>query len=261
MKNKPQRQRWNGKIMSLIHVEHLKKSFGKLQVLKDVSFDVNKGDVIAVIGPSGSGKSTMLRCLINLEKVSGGTIEIEGSTLVQDGKYPSNAQMRAVTEKMGMVFQHFNLFPHLTVRKNLELPPRRVMKATMEQVREDSDLYLKKVGLLDKADEFPANLSGGQKQRVAIARALMMHPDILLFDEPTSALDPELTGEVLGTMKALAEENMTMIVVTHEMAFAREVANHVVFMDQGIFLEEGSPEEIFGNPKNERTREFLNKIL
>lgn len=248
-------------IMSLIHVEHIKKSFGDLQVLKDISFEVNKGDVIAVIGPSGSGKSTMLRCLINLEKVSGGTIEIEETPLVQEGRYVPNAQMRQVTEKMGMVFQHFNLYPHLTVRQNLELSPRRVKKSSRIQVRSDSDHYLEKVGLLEKADVYPANLSGGQKQRVAIARALMMHPDILLFDEPTSALDPELTGEVLGTMKALAEDNMTMIVVTHEMAFAREVANRVVFMDQGIFLEEGTPDEVFGSPKNERTREFLNKIL
>lgn len=247
--------------MALIKVEHVKKSFGKLEVLKDISFEVEQGDVIAVIGPSGSGKSTMLRSLINLEKVDDGSIEIEGQPLVKNGRYQSAQEMKRATLKMGMVFQHFNLFPHLTVRKNLELPPRTVKKESAETLRRDSDLYLKKVGLLEKADVYPANLSGGQKQRVAIARALMMHPEILLFDEPTSALDPELTGEVLETIRNLAEEKMTMIVVTHEMGFAREVANRVIFMDQGVFLEDGTPDDIFNHPKQERTKAFLNKVI
>ena len=240
--------------MALIQVEHLKKSYGKLEVLKDISFEVEQGDVIAVIGPSGSGKSTMLRSLINLEKVNGGSIKIDDNYLVKDGKYVSGSEMKKATLKMGMVFQHFNLFPHLTVRKNLELPPKTVQKTVKEKLRADSNYYLEKVGLLEKADVYPANLSGGQKQRVAIARALMMHPEILLFDEPTSALDPELTGEVLSTIRTLAEEKLTMIVVTHEMGFAREVANRVVFMDQGVFLEDGSRRSIqcTKNPKSKR---------
>lgn len=248
-------------IMALIQVEHLKKSYGKLEVLKDISFEVEQGDVIAVIGPSGSGKSTMLRSLINLEKVNGGSIKIDDNYLVKDGKYVSGSEMKKATLKMGMVFQHFNLFPHLTVRKNLELPPKTVQKTVKEKLRADSNYYLEKVGLLEKADVYPANLSGGQKQRVAIARALMMHPEILLFDEPTSALDPELTGEVLSTIRTLAEEKMTMIVVTHEMGFAREVANRVVFMDQGVFLEDGTPEEVFNAPKTQRAKDFFNKVI
>ncbi|PWN00317.1 amino acid ABC transporter ATP-binding protein [Massilioclostridium coli] len=247
--------------MALIQVEHLKKSYGKLEVLKDISFEVEQGDVIAVIGPSGSGKSTMLRSLINLEKVNGGSIKIDDNYLVKDGKYVSGSEMKKATLKMGMVFQHFNLFPHLTVRKNLELPPKTVQKTVKEKLRADSNYYLEKVGLLEKADVYPANLSGGQKQRVAIARALMMHPEILLFDEPTSALDPELTGEVLSTIRTLAEEKMTMIVVTHEMGFAREVANRVVFMDQGVFLEDGTPEEVFNAPKTQRAKDFFNKVI
>ena len=248
-------------IMALIQVEHLKKSYGKLEVLKDISFEVEQGDVIAVIGPSGSGKSTMLRSLINLEKVNGGSIKIDDNYLVKDGKYVSGSEMKKATLKMGMVFQHFNLFPHLTVRKNLELPPKTVQKTVKEKLRADSNYYLEKVGLLEKADVYPANLSGGQKQRVAIARALMMHPEILLFDEPTSALDPELTGEVLSTIRTLAEEKMTMIVVRHEMGFAREVANRVVFMDQGVFLEDGTPEEVFNAPKTQRAKDFFNKVI
>ncbi len=248
-------------IMALIQVEHLKKSYGKLEVLKDISFEVEQGDVIAVIGPSGSGKSTMLRSLINLEKVNGGSIKIDDNYLVKDGKYVSGSEMKKATLKMGMVFQHFNLFPHLTVRKNQELPPKTVQKTVKEKLRADSNYYLEKVGLLEKADVYPANLSGGQKQRVAIARALMMHPEILLFDEPTSALDPELTGEVLSTIRTLAEEKMTMIVVTHEMGFAREVANRVVFMDQGVFLEDGTPEEVFNAPKTQRAKDFFNKVI
>lgn len=247
--------------MPLIEVNQLKKSFGRLEVLKNISFEVEKGDVIAVIGSSGSGKSTMLRCLINLETVNGGDIVIEGKTLVKDGKYPAGREIKEITSKMGMVFQQYNLFPHMSVRKNLELPVRLVKKAASSAVSARCDELLKKVGLSDKAEVYPAKLSGGQKQRVAIARALMLSPDIMLFDEPTSALDPELTGEVLNVMRQLAEEHMTMVVVTHEMAFAREVANKVIFMDNGEILEEGSPEEIFSHPKNQRTAEFLKSVL
>ena len=243
--------------MAFIEVKDLKKSFGKLEVLKGVSFDVEKGDVVAVIGSSGSGNSTMLRCIINLETVGGGDIIIEGEPLVKNGKYPSKNAIKQITGKMGMVFQQFNLFPHMSVRKNLEMPVRLAGKRDRASIYAECEEMLRKVGLLDKIDAYPSQLSGGQKQRVAIARALMLNPDIMLFDEPTSALDPELTGEVLGVMKKLAEEHMTMIVVTHEMAFAREVANKVIFMDDGKILEAGTPDEIFNHPKFPRTAEFL----
>lgn len=241
----------------IIEVKQLKKSFDALEVLKGVSFDIQAGEVVAVIGPSGSGKSTMLRSLIHLEEVTGGTITILGQDLVEEGRYAAGKDIRKLTDRMGMVFQHFNLFPHLSVRANLELAPKTLKKDTAAAIRKRSLELLDKVGLLDKADVYPANLSGGQKQRVAIARALMMQPDILLFDEPTSALDPELTGEVLRVIKQLAQENMTMIIVTHEMGFAREVADRVFFMDQGEIAEAGTPEQIFGNPQRERTRMFL----
>ena len=247
--------------MSIIKVENLQKSFGELEVLKDVSFEVNKGDVIAVIGSSGSGKSTMLRCLIDLEKVTSGSISIGGEYLVKNGNYASQAKIRELTGRMGLVFQNFNLFPHLTVKQNLTLAPKLNLKLSKEELEERRDYYLSKVGLSDKLSAYPGTLSGGQKQRVAIARALMLNPEILLFDEPTSALDPELTGEVLATMKQLADEEMTMIVVTHEMGFAREVANKVMFMDGGKILESGEPEQIFTNPTYDRTRDFLNSIL
>ncbi len=247
--------------MSIIKVENLQKSFGELEVLKDVSFEVNKGDVIAVIGSSGSGKSTMLRCLIDLEKVTSGSISIGGEYLVKNGNYASQAKIRELTGRMGLVFQNFNLFPHLTVKQNLTLAPKLNLKLSKEELEERRDYYLSKVGLSDKLNAYPGTLSGGQKQRVAIARALMLNPEILLFDEPTSALDPELTGEVLATMKQLADEEMTMIVVTHEMGFAREVANKVMFMDGGKILESGEPEQIFTNPTYDRTRDFLNSIL
>ncbi|QRG70457.1 amino acid ABC transporter ATP-binding protein [Brevibacillus choshinensis] len=245
----------------MIQVNQMKKSFGTLEVLKNVSFEVNKNDVVAVIGPSGSGKSTMLRSLVYLEQVNGGSIRVQDQDLVRDGVYASPQKIKEITSKMGMVFQHFNLFPHLTVKENLELAPRVVKGESAEEVQRKSAELLAKVGLSDKADHYPARLSGGQKQRVAIARALMMDPDILLFDEPTSALDPELTGEVLQVIKQLAQERMTMMVVTHEMGFAREVANKVMFMDNGEFIEAGTPDLMFTNPRFERTKAFLQKAL
>ncbi|MEH6943275.1 amino acid ABC transporter ATP-binding protein [Bacillus sp. JJ722] len=245
--------------MAIIEVSNLKKSYGQLDVLKQISFDVNKNDVVAVIGPSGSGKSTMLRSLIHLEEINGGTISVDGDYLVKDGNYSKD--VKQITAKMGMVFQHFNLFPHLTVKENLEIAPKMLKKESKTAIQQRSTDLLKKIGLTDRATAYPSTLSGGQKQRVAIARALMMNPEILLFDEPTSALDPELTGEVLQVMKDLAEEHMTMLVVTHEMGFAKEVANHVMFMDNGEIIESGHPSELFENPKNDRTKAFLKRNL
>lgn len=247
--------------MAIIDVTKLSKSYGDMEVLKGMSFSVNKNDVVAIIGPSGSGKSTMLRSLVHLEEISSGSIQVEGQYLVRDGVYASAKEIKQITAKMGMVFQSFNLFPHLTVKQNLELAPKLAKGEASADYEQRSMQLLAKVGLADRASEYPSRLSGGQKQRVAIARALMMNPDIMLFDEPTSALDPELTGEVLQVMKNLAEEHMTMIVVTHEMGFAREVANRVIFMDNGVILEEGTPEEIFSHPKHERTKAFLNRSL
>lgn len=247
--------------MALIEINGLKKSFGTLDVLKNITFSIEKNDVVAVIGPSGSGKSTMLRSLVHLEEINGGSIFIDGDYLVKDGQYPKTPDIKAITAKMGMVFQHFNLFPHLTVKENLEISPKLLKTESPEAIRKRSADLLQKVGLADKADVHPGSLSGGQKQRVAIARALMMNPQILLFDEPTSALDPELTGEVLKVMKDLAEEHMTMIVVTHEMGFAREVANKVVFMDGGDIIEANHPDEFFDYPKHERTKAFLQRTL
>lgn len=247
--------------MALIEVTNLKKSYGTLEVLKNITFNVEKNDVIAVIGPSGSGKSTMLRSLIHLEEIDGGSVKITDSYLVKDGQYPKAQEIKSITLKMGMVFQHFNLFPHLTVQGNLEISPKLLKKEGLQQIAARAKDLLQKVGLTEKANAFPASLSGGQKQRVAIARALMMNPDILLFDEPTSALDPEVTGEVLKVMKDLAEAHMTMLVVTHEMGFAKEVANKVIFMDDGEIVEAGTPEEIFNNPQHERTKAFLQKTL
>ncbi|MGG5254078.1 amino acid ABC transporter ATP-binding protein [Neobacillus sp. SM06] len=247
--------------MAMIEVSSLKKSFGKLEVLKDISFKVNKNDVVAVIGPSGSGKSTMLRGLIHLEEINGGTIRVEGDYLVKEGIYSKPQEIKKVTSKMGMVFQHFNLFPHLTVKENLEIAPKLAKNESTETIEKRSRELLKKIGMADKDTAYPAKLSGGQKQRVAIARALMMNPEILLFDEPTSALDPELTGEVLEVMKELAKEQMTMIVVTHEMGFAKEVANKAIFMDNGEIIESAPPSELFTNPKFERTKAFLHRSL
>ncbi|RKD25923.1 polar amino acid ABC transporter ATP-binding protein [Ammoniphilus oxalaticus] len=247
--------------MSLIQVSQMKKSFGSLDVLKNINFEVERSQVVAVIGPSGSGKSTMLRSLVHLEQIDGGSICVEGDYLAKDGVYANHQTLKRITSKMGMVFQHFNLFPHFTVKENLELAPKYVKRASAGEIRHKSADLLEKVGLSDKANEYPSRLSGGQKQRVAIARALMMSPAILLFDEPTSALDPELTGEVLQVIKQLAEENMTMVVVTHEMGFAREVADQVLFMDDGEVVEAGPPQQLFTNPQHKRTQAFLNTIL
>jgi polar amino acid transport system ATP-binding protein len=245
----------NNEIM--ISAEGIEKSFGTNDVLRGVSLQVRRGEVIAVIGPSGSGKSTFLRCLIALERISGGSISIEGATLAENGVYVRDSEIRRVCRRMGMVFQHFNLYPHLSVRKNLMLSPVLVDRVPKHEADERCRALLSRVGLSDKTDEMPSSLSGGQKQRVAIARALMMNPDILLFDEPTSALDPELTGEVLAVMKTLASDNMTMVIVTHEMAFARDIADRVIFMDNGVIAAEGTPREIFGSPQNERLTAFL----
>ena len=250
----------------MIRALDLHKHFGPVEVLKGVSLEVGKGEVIAIIGPSGSGKSTFLRCLIHLETIHRGMIEIEGETLVAtdaDGhcRYVPDAGIRRICGKMGMVFQHFNLFPHLTVLQNIIEAPITVKGLRREDIVPKAEALLKKVGLFEKRDVYPSRLSGGQKQRVAIARALAMEPDIMLFDEPTSALDPELTGEVLRTMRGLAEEHMTMVVVTHEMAFAREVAGRVIFMDKGHIVEARPARELFASPEHPRTRAFLENML
>ena len=240
----------------MIKVEHLYKSFGKLEVLKDISVDIQNGEVIAIIGPSGSGKSTFLRCLNKLEEPTAGAIYINDENLMDD-----ETNINKIREKVGMVFQHFNLFPHKTVLENLTLSPLKIKNAKLDEINEKAMGLLKKVGLADKANSYPDQLSGGQKQRIAIARTLAMNPEIILFDEPTSALDPEMIKEVLDVMRELADEGMTMIIVTHEMGFAKNVADRVFFMDRGTILEDDSPEVIFGNPKHERTKEFLNKVL
>ncbi|MCL1913626.1 MAG: amino acid ABC transporter ATP-binding protein [Eubacteriaceae bacterium] len=250
----------------MVRTENLKKSFGDNEVLKGISIEVNKGEVLCVIGPSGSGKSTFLRCLNNLETIDSGLIYIDDELIVhrEDGKNLKDMSPKKVSTlciKLGMVFQRFNLFPHKTAVENLMLAPMSIKKVKKEEAYSKSMEILKKVGLVDKAGSYPSKLSGGQQQRVAIARALAMEPEIMLFDEPTSSLDPELVGEVLEVMKDLAQEMMTMIVVTHEMGFAKDVASRVVFMDGGYIAEEGHPQEIFANPKNDRTREFLNRIL
>ena len=239
-----------------VHVSNLKKSFGKLEVLKDISMDVTKGEVVVLIGPSGSGKSTFLRCLNQLETATDGRIIVDGQDVTD-----KHTDINKLRENIGMVFQHFNLFPHKTVLENIMLAPVELKKMTKAEARETGLKLLKRVGMADKADAYPSQISGGQKQRVAIARALAMNPDVMLFDEPTSALDPEMVGEVLTVMKELAEEGMTMIVVTHEIGFAREVANRVVFMDGVFIVEQGTPDEVFNHPKEARTIDFLNKVL
>lgn len=242
--------------MSIISVKGLKKNFAKIEVLKGIDFHVEQSEVLCLIGPSGSGKSTLLRCLNRLEEIDEGNIMINGKDLY-DKKLNSNK----LREKLGMVFQSFNLFPHLSVIDNIILAPLTLKKCNKKTAEEKALKLLEKVGLADKAYVYPEKLSGGQKQRVAIARALAMEPEIMLFDEPTSALDPEMVGEVLQVMKDLAREGMTMVVVTHEMGFAREVADRVIFMDDGYIVEEGLPQEIFSAPKSERTRDFLSKVL
>ncbi len=240
----------------MIYVEDLHKSFGTLQVLKGINQHIAKGEKIAVIGPSGSGKSTFLRCLNMLEVPTKGKITIDGAEITAPG-----SDINKIRQKMGMVFQQFNLFPHKTVMENITLAPLTLKKMHKDEAQAKAEELLRRVGLLDKAAAYPAQLSGGQKQRIAIARSLAMNPEIMLFDEPTSALDPEMVGEVLEVMKDLANEGMTMVVVTHEMGFAREVGSKVLFMDEGIVMEEGTPEQIFTNPQNERTKSFLNKVL
>lgn len=247
--------------MKIIEVNNLKKSFGNLNVLKGVSFNVNKGDIIAAIGPSGSGKSTLLRSLINLEKADSGDIIIEGKHLCKNGIYPNKKEIKTICQKMGMVFQHFNLFPHMTIKNNLLCAPLSLKLASKNELNDLCAQTLNKVGLYDKINEMPSKLSGGQKQRVAIARALMLNPDIMLFDEPTSALDPELTKEVLNVIKNLSKDNMTMIIVTHEIGFAKEASNKVIFMDNGTILAEGNSENIIDNSNNERIRSFIEKVM
>ena len=240
----------------LIEVNGLKKSFGDHEVLKDINTTVSKGEVIAIIGPSGCGKSTFLRSLNLLEQPTGGVIKFEGTDITD-----KTVDINKMREKMGMVFQQFNLFPNMTIKKNIMLAPVKLGKMTKDEAEKKADELLKRIGLSDKADAYPDSLSGGQKQRVAIVRALAMNPDVMLFDEPTSALDPEMVGEVLSLMKELAQSGMTMVIVTHEMGFAKEVADRVMFFNDGIIAEENTPNEIFSNPQNQRLKDFLSKVL
>lgn len=240
----------------LIKVQDLEKAFGDIEVLKGINTEIKKGEVVVIIGPSGSGKSTFLRTLNMLEMPTGGTIYFDGVNITDP-----KVNINAYREKMGMVFQQFNLFPHMTILKNMTIAPIKLLGKSKAEAKEAAMELLKKVGLADRADAYPSQLSGGQKQRVAIVRALAMNPEVMLFDEPTSALDPEMVGEVLSVMKQLAASGMTMVIVTHEMGFAREVADRVFFIDEGIIMEEGKPEEIFENPKCDRLKDFLSKVL
>lgn len=242
--------------MTKIKASNLKKSFGANEVLKDINLEVKEGEVVCIIGPSGSGKSTFLRCMNHLEEITGGTVIVDNYDITD-----KKVDINKVRENIGMVFQHFNLFPHLSVLENITLAPVELKKQSKADAQKMGLQLLERVGLIEKADSYPKQLSGGQKQRVAIARALAMNPDIMLFDEPTSALDPEMVGEVLNVMKSLAKEGMTMMIVTHEMGFAREVCDRVIFMDGGYILEEGTPKEVFDSPKHERTISFLKKVL
>ncbi|MCU6748625.1 MULTISPECIES: amino acid ABC transporter ATP-binding protein [Lachnospiraceae] len=249
--------------MKLLEMNHIKKSFNGVQVIQDISLSVEKGEILAIIGPSGSGKSTLLRCATMLETIDGGEIYYLGNKAawVENGKpvFPRKEEQKKIQSYFGLVFQNFNLFPHFSVLKNITDAPLKVQKRSKEDVYEEARKLLKKMGLSDKEDAYPYQLSGGQQQRVSIARALMMHPDILFFDEPTSALDPELTGEILKVIKDLAAEHMTMVIVTHEMNFAKKVADHIIFMDKGVIVQEGKPEEVFGS-ENVRVQEFLGKL-
>ena len=240
----------------MIHVKNLKKSFGKLEVLKDISVDIKEGEVVVLLGPSGSGKSTFLRCLNQLEVATDGLIVVDGQEITD-----KHTDINKARENIGMVFQHFNLFNHKTVLQNIMLAPGELKLMTKDKAKEKGMQLLERVGMVDKADAYPVQLSGGQKQRVAIARALAMEPDVMLFDEPTSALDPEMVGEVLAVMKELAKGGMTMVVVTHEIGFAREVADRIIFMDGGYIVEQGTPDEVINHPKEPRTIDFLNKVL
>ena len=244
---------------TIVKVTNLSKSFGKLEVIKDVSFSVKKGQVLGIIGPSGSGKSTMMRCINQLETVSGGTIEICGETLVKDGIYADKKKLREIGLHSGLVFQNFNLFPHFSVLKNITEAQVHVLKRSKAEAEEIARKLLAKMGLQNKEAAYPCELSGGQQQRVSIARALALNPDILFFDEPTSALDPELTGEILKVIRELADEKMTMVVVTHEMAFARDLCDTIIFMDGGVIVEQGKATDVINNPQNERTKAFLSK--
>lgn len=241
----------------MINVKGLNKSFGELHILKDINESVEQGEKVVIIGPSGSGKSTFLRCLNLMEKPTSGEIYIDGENITA----MKEKEVNVVRQKMGMVFQHFNLFPHLTIRKNITLAPLKLGLMTQKEADKKADELLEKVGLSDKAEAYPSQLSGGQKQRIAIARALAMNPEVMLFDEPTSALDPEMVGEVLNLMKQLANDGMTMVVVTHEMGFAKEIASRVLFMDDGRIVEQAPPKEFFDDPKSQRAREFLSKVL
>lgn len=245
--------------MNILKMSNIQKSFGDNHVLKDISFEVNKGEVVSIIGPSGSGKSTLLRCATLLETIDGGSFSYMGETVCQlkDGKMVYEKNLNKFRQYFGLVFQSFNLFPHWTVLKNITNAPITVQKRDPKEVETEAMELLKKMGLGDRADAYPCELSGGQKQRVSIVRALAMKPEILFFDEPTSALDPELTGEVLKVIKQLAEEQMTMVIVTHEMSFARAVSDRVIFMDGGVIVEQGNPEEVFGDTKQDRTKQFL----
>ena len=248
----------------LLEVKNIQKSFGNLQVLKDISMGIRAGEVVSILGPSGSGKTTFLRCLSMLEKIDGGTMTYCGrqAATTQDGvvRYAGKAELAEIKHSFSLVFQNFNLFPHYTVLKNITDAPLHILKRDRNEVMAEAEALLKKIGLSDKSDKYPYQLSGGQQQRVAIARALAMKPKMLFFDEPTSALDPELTAEILKVLKALALEKMTMLIVTHEIDFARSVSDHVVFMDEGLIVEEGNPKDVIDNPSNERTRAFLKKL-
>lgn len=246
--------------MSILEIKHLTKSFGELEVLKDITLTVNRGQVVSVIGPSGSGKSTLLRCATTLEKADGGQISYDDITMINEGKYADKATMKKIKQKFGLVFQNFNLFPHMSIIRNITEAPICVLGMKKEQAEKEAMELLEKMGLADKADSYPFQLSGGQQQRVSIARALAMHPDVLFFDEPTSALDPELTGEILKVIRELAEEKMTMVIVTHEIVFAREVSDYVVFMDNGYIVEEGDAHQVINNPQSERLKSFLSKF-